>query len=202
VSTKRRLTPEQSRLAALEAARILLISEGAQAVTLKAVAAKIGRTHANLLHHFGAASELHKALAEYLATKICTAIADVVVATRSGEATARMVVDMIFDAFEREGGGQLVGWLQITGNNDALKPIIDAIHNNVEQTHDIGGHCMRHMTQTLVLLALGDALMGAPLAVSLELPRSAARDVAENLLINEWQRLGVVTGVEARPLAF
>ena len=39
-------------------ARILLIEAGPQAVTLKAVAARIGRTHANLLHHFGSAAEL------------------------------------------------------------------------------------------------------------------------------------------------
>ena len=44
--SRERLTPEQSRGAALEAARRLLIDEGPQAVTLKAVAARIGKTHA------------------------------------------------------------------------------------------------------------------------------------------------------------
>ena len=48
----RRLSPEASRMAALEAARSLLLEAGPQAVTLKAVAGRIGRTHANLLHHF------------------------------------------------------------------------------------------------------------------------------------------------------
>lgn len=38
-------------MAALEAARGLLVETGPQAVTLKAVAGRIGRTHANLLHH-------------------------------------------------------------------------------------------------------------------------------------------------------
>ncbi|HEU4820606.1 MAG TPA: TetR family transcriptional regulator, partial [Qipengyuania sp.] len=52
-TTRRRLSPEESRLAALEAARVLLIEAGPQAVTLKAVAGRIERTHANLLHHFG-----------------------------------------------------------------------------------------------------------------------------------------------------
>ena len=50
---RRRLSPEESRDNALEAARALLIEAGPQAVTLKAVAARIGRTHANVLHHFG-----------------------------------------------------------------------------------------------------------------------------------------------------
>ncbi len=60
---RRRLSQEESRTAALEAARKLLIEMGPQAVTLKAVAARIGRTHANLLHHFGSAAGLQKALA-------------------------------------------------------------------------------------------------------------------------------------------
>ncbi|WP_371858601.1 TetR family transcriptional regulator, partial [Pseudomonas sp. FW215-R2] len=48
---RKRLTPEESRDAAIDAARALLVEQGPQAVTLKAVAARIGRTHANLLHH-------------------------------------------------------------------------------------------------------------------------------------------------------
>ena len=45
MSIKReRLSPEESRAAALEAARRLLIEKGPQAVTLKAVAAEIGKT--------------------------------------------------------------------------------------------------------------------------------------------------------------
>ena len=57
MSTRRRLSPEESRTAALVAARILLIETGPQSVTLKAVAARIGRTHANLLHHFGSITQ-------------------------------------------------------------------------------------------------------------------------------------------------
>ena len=37
-------------------------------------------------------------------------------------------------------------------------------------------------TLTVVLLALGDALMGQPLAKSLRLPRDTARDRAERML--------------------
>jgi AcrR family transcriptional regulator len=64
---RKRLSPEESREAALEAARELLLETGPQAVTLKAVAARIGRTHANLLHHFGSAAGLQKALVASLA---------------------------------------------------------------------------------------------------------------------------------------
>ena len=63
---RERLSPEESRATALEAARRLLIEQGPQAVTLKAVAAEIGRTHANLLHHFGSAAGLQAELARSL----------------------------------------------------------------------------------------------------------------------------------------
>ena len=42
---------------------------------------------------------------------------------------------------------------------------------------------MRATTLTLVLMALGDALMGDALTGSLTLPRDAARDTAEAMLI-------------------
>ena len=55
IQVRRRLSPEESREAALDAARALLVESGPQAVTLKAVAGRIGRTHSNLLHHLGSA---------------------------------------------------------------------------------------------------------------------------------------------------
>lgn len=189
---RKRLSPEASRCAALEAARDLLLEQGPQGVTLKAVAARIGRTHANLLHHFGTAAELQKALAEHMAVSICASIARAVLAQRNGSGTAREVVDLAFDAFERQGGGQLVSWMRLIGNVDALDTIIRAIHAIVDEVHDAGEVCMRHVTQTLVLLALGDSLIGAPLADSLEISRSSSREMAARLIETEALRLGLV----------
>ena len=99
------MSPEESRAAALEAARALLIEAGPQSVTLKAVSSRIGRTHANLLHHFGSASGLQKELARHLAQTVCDSIGDAVRATRAGIGSPREVVDLTFDAFGQEGGG-------------------------------------------------------------------------------------------------
>ena len=49
---------------------------------------------------------------------------------------------------------------------------------------------MHEDTLTLVLMALGDALIGERLADSLDLPRQAARDVAERHLehaLDRWK---------------
>ena len=191
MSIRKRLTQEESRTAALEAARHLLIEMGPQAVTLKAVAGRIGRTHANLLHHFGSASGLQKALAEHLANTICATIAEAVLASRAGIGSPREVVDLTFDAFDREGGGALASWMLLSGNEDALDPIIDAIHDMVDELHDMASGTMREVTLTLVLMALGDALMGGPLTQALELHRTSARDTAERLLLEATEKAGL-----------
>ncbi len=182
MSIRRRLPSEESRLAALDAARNLLIEAGPQAVTLKAVAARIGRTHANLLHHFGSAAGLQKALAAYLAQTVCATIADAVRASRAGIGSPREVVDLTFDAFDREGAGALASWMLLSGNEDALDPIIETIHDLVEELHEGGSGAMRQHTLNLVLLALGDALLGQQLAKSLGISRGTARDTAEAML--------------------
>jgi AcrR family transcriptional regulator len=194
MSIRKRLPPEESRRAALEAARALLLEAGPQAVTLKAVAGRIGRTHANLLHHFGSAAELRKALAEYLAKTVCATIADAVRANRAGLGSPREVVDLTFDAFDREGAGALASWMLLSGNEDALDPILASIHDLVEELHDAGSGNMRRLTLDLVLLALGDALLGQRLARSLDLPRSAARDTAEAMLAESMTQRGDVPG--------
>ena len=190
MSIRKRLTQEESRLAALEAARALLIELGPQAVTLKAVAARIGRTHANLLHHFGSASGLQKALARHLAGTICATIAETVIASRSGLGSPRDVVDLTFDAFDKEGAGALASWMLLSGNEDALDPIIEAIHDLVEEIREPGVENMREITLVLVLMALGDAQLGGPLSAALELPRSTARDAAERMLRESIEREG------------
>ena len=197
MSIRKRLSQEESRTVALEAARLLLIELGPQAVTLKAVAGRIGRTHANLLHHFGSAAGLQKALAEHLAVTICATIEDAVIASRSGVGSPRDVVDLTFDAFDKEGGGALASWMLLNGNEDALDPILEAIHDLVDDLDEFGSGKMRSVTHALVLMALGDALMGAAMAQSLELPRTAARDTAEAMLIDGAVKAGIVVPGQA-----
>jgi AcrR family transcriptional regulator len=189
VSIKRtRLSPEESRSAAIEAARGLLLDQGPQAVTLKAVAAKIGRTHANLLHHFGSAAGLQGELARSIADSVSASIAEAVERARAGETDARDIVDRTFDVFDREGAGALAAWMILTGNRDALNPILDAIRDLVSQLSV--GHEERHVAEStlaLVLNALGDSLLGSPIAETLGLPRDTARELAADRLRDRLQ---------------
>lgn len=188
MTSRKRLTPEESRSSALEAARALLIETGPQSVTLKAVSARIGRTHANLLHHFGSASGLQKELARHLAETVCETIKEAVTAHRAGLGSPREVVDLAFDAFDKEGAGALASWMILTGNEDALSPIVETIHQLVDEIapeeadHDGNTTSFHVETLALVLMAMGDALIGSALAKSLGLPETAARDRAQLML--------------------
>ena len=191
---RKRLPPEESRLAALEAARVLLIEAGPQAVTLKAVAGRIDRTHANLLHHFGSAAGLQRDLAAHLAKTVCATIAEAVRASRAGLGSPREVVDLAFDAFDKEGAGALASWMILTGNEDALTPIVETIHALVDEiaadeANHLGGMAVHENTLALVLMAMGDALIGKALARSLGLSETAARDRAQAMLERALERV-------------
>src|SRR3954467_11756428 len=168
---RERLSPEESRAAALEAARGLLLEDGPQAVTLKAVAARIGKTHANLLHHFGSAAGLQAALAGLISDRVCAGIAEAGQRSPAPAAHPIEIVDRTFDAFGKEGAGALAAWMILSGNRDALDPVLDAIHELVD--HLRAGHEDRpvpEMTLWLVLVAMGDALLGRDKAEAVGLP--------------------------------
>lgn len=184
VAPRERLSPEESRAAALEAARRLLIDHGPQAVTLKAVAAEIGKTHANLLHHFGSAAGLQSALAALITGRVVAGIEEAVQRARAHEADPIEIVDRVFDAFGREGAGALAAWMILSGNRDALDPVLDAIHelaDHLRAGHE--DHPVADTTLWLVMLALGDSLLGQEMAASLGLPRDRAREITRHLLL-------------------
>jgi len=182
-SGRTRLTAQDSREGALAAARAILIEQGPQAVTLKAVAARIGRTHANVLHHFGSAHGLQKALAHSLGELITAKIGEAVVSVRRGDLDPRAIVELCFDAFSKEGAGALASWMILTGDVDALSPILKAVHALVDELTDSAHNAVATVTLALALTALGDALLGGPMADELGLPRDTARQLAFDQLM-------------------
>jgi hypothetical protein len=71
----------------------------------------------------------------------------------------------------------------LTGNRDALNPILDSIRALVaELTVGHEDHHVAESTLALVLNALGDALLGTAIADSLDLPHDTARELAAERL--------------------
>ena len=187
---RERLSPEDSRAAALEAARGLLLEDGPQAVTLKAVGARMGKTHANLLHHFGSAAGLQSELARHISDRVTEVIAAVVERARQGEADPREIVDKTFEAFDQEGAGALAAWMILSGNREALNQVLAAIHRLVDQLRkDHEERPVEETTLWLVLAALGDSLLGAAMAEALGLPRDKAREIATRQLLATHENL-------------
>src|SRR5205085_10854530 len=79
-------------------------------------------------------------------------------------------------------------WMIITGNRDALNPILDSIRGLVAKLSV--GHDARHVaesTLSLVLNALGDSLLGPTIAEALGLPRDSARELAAQRLRHRFE---------------
>lgn len=201
---RKRLSSDDSRHAALAAARDLLLEGGPQAVTLKAVAERVGRTHANLLHHFGSAAGLQGELAASIAEGVTATIEAAVLRARTGEGEPADVVALVFDSFNREGAGALVTWMLLNGDVEALNPVIEAIHRLVDRLGE-GAHAdtgLHEVTLWLVLAALGDALIGQPLSSALGLPRDTGRRLALQQLLTSThiaERIGARGSVTSAP---
>ena len=179
LSIRKRLSPQESRAAAVAAARDLLRDEGAAAVTLKAVGARIGRTHANLLHHFGSAAGLHQALAEDIALTVSASITEAIGKRRRGEASERDVVDAMFDAFHAERVGELIGWIALTRQRDVLAPVTSTIAAILADFRAAGDkRPMDRVILGLVLLVIGDTLVGREIAAATGDPPDTVREIA------------------------
>jgi AcrR family transcriptional regulator len=180
---RKRHSPQESRALAVAAARQLLRDEGVASVTLKAVAGRIGRTHANLLHHFGSVAGLHRALAEDIAATVSASIREAIGTRRRGEASERDVVDAMFDAFAAERVGELIGWIALTRQREALEPVVATVRSIVEEFRAAGDtRPMDRVTLGLVLMAIGDSLVGEEVAAASGLSPAAVRDDAVGLI--------------------
>ncbi len=188
IPVRRRRTPETARAEAMEAARRLLLTDGPEAVTLKAVAGEIGMSHANLLHHFGSAEGLQTALMAAMVRDLSETLKATVVKVRAGEAPPRLLVETVFEAFDAGGAGRLAAWLALLGDLGKLEPVRAAFDDLIEAlTRDFpGDEALRLRISNAVLFvtlnAFGDAVLGPVMRDMLGMGERAGRDVAIRLL--------------------
>lgn len=187
-----RRTSEAAREAAVEAARELLLSSGPGGVTLKAVAARIGTGHANLLHHFGSAAGLQAALMDRMIRDTVERVERAVERMRSGEASPREIVDVVFDAHGRDGIGKLTAWLASTGEAARLRPLFDVLGGLIRTIEagailppDEAHRRIVDMTLLLVLAGLGDSLIGPMLHETLGEGAGRAREIVEESMLSQ-----------------
>lgn len=186
---RRRRSPEEARAQALARARRLLIAHGPTGVTLQAVAREIGVTHGNLIHHFGSAAQLQSALMGAMVRDLTGALEAAVAQVRSIESAPRSVVDIVFDAFDDGGAGQLAAWIALSNRFEHLEPVREAVAELVdalgERVRAVGGDPPRHIPSALLfitLCAFGDSMIGGPLREMLGREADSVRRIAAQML--------------------
>jgi TetR/AcrR family transcriptional regulator, repressor for neighboring sulfatase len=111
------------RAQALAAARRLIVEGPENVLTMRAVADAAGVTYPNLSHHFGSAAGLHAAIAEDLVRELLAGLQTLGREMDNNEFEYRALVDRVFDLFDRNGLGRVLGWLVRSGETSRLKPV-------------------------------------------------------------------------------
>ena len=186
---RRKRSPEEAREEALTAARELLLTGGPKAVTLTNVGKAVGMTHANVIHHFGSATELQSALMGSMVGDLANALEEAVAHVRSDSAAPRQLVDIVFDAFDNGGAGMLAAWIALSQDIGHLEPVREAVRSLVraieERTRVNDDAAHRRVTSSVLLIALcafGDSVIGDPLREMLGRDKEAARRITARLL--------------------
>ncbi|MBZ6379255.1 MULTISPECIES: TetR/AcrR family transcriptional regulator [Pacificimonas] len=176
---KSRRTPDEVREDAVAAARDLLLSDGPQAVTLKAVATRLDMTHGNITHHFGSVGGLHAALIGTMTRELTSIVRHLAEEMRGGRANPREIVDTVFDAFGRGGATRMIAWVELSGKRADLAPFHAAVADLVEAlTGSVPGRRKidsARVTLAVLLPALGHALVVSDLAEELDIPEDEVR---------------------------
>ena len=165
-TTRRR--GEAVRAEALAEARRLLVSGGPGAVTLKAVGAGLGMSHANLIHHFGSADDLQGELMNAMARDVTDRVR-ALIARRPGEdVVIDEVVDLVFDAYAAGGIGMLAAWLATTRRTKRTRELIGVIRELVAMIDAAfpreAGRKGRDAVKLVTMMAFAESLIGVPLA--------------------------------------
>ena len=163
----RRRRPDDVRSEALAIARRLLLDGGPGAITLKAIGAEMGMSHANLIHHFGSAEALQARLRAELIAEISAAVKRLLEAHAKGDESER-VVDRVFDAYADGGLGVLTAWSALSRSGgdtgelaqafDELAPVLVAEHGGPDAEAKA-----REVLRLVTLLAFAESMIGSVL---------------------------------------
>jgi AcrR family transcriptional regulator len=130
-ATRIRRAPEESRRAILQAAEELLVEGGLDAVSVRAVAKRIGMTDAGVAHHFGSRQDLLVSLLRYGGRRIREAVEQAVASWVDGHADIDTLVRAISRVYD-QGYAELAVALHAAGWEDTgvgfLEPVVQVLH--------------------------------------------------------------------------
>ena len=174
------------REAALEAGRALLIADGPDAVTLKAVGDALGVTHANVLHHFGSAERFRAALRNAMVLDLNDRMTAILSRPGRTQADLARIVDETFDAYETGGMGRLIAWLHLHGEGAIDAPLEQSIERLMGVVRQQFGDdpAPGLPVGLLTMLAFAGSILGGNLGRLLGVEPASFRTLALRLLVN------------------
>ena len=186
-SVERRRKPDDVRREALEVGRRLLIAGGPGALTLKAIGAEMGMSHANLIHHFGSAEAYQARLKDQMVLDLTRHATSLVAETGDAPRDTASIVDKVFEAYGKGGIGILMAWSILTGAPhdetgmaETVRALVAAIEPRLDD-RDATARA-RKMVSLVTMLAFADALIGGSLATAVGDERDAMRRLAVTLV--------------------
>jgi len=179
---RRRRTSQDARAEVLAAARRILLELGPEALTLKAVAADVGVTHANLLHHFGSAGGLRTELMTMMLRDLAGVMREAVARLRAGECTMDEVVSLTFDAFGEGGAGRLAAWMVLNRDTDQLEPIGEVVRELADAiVIPDKEDKVRQAILFVTMMAFADGVIGRYFRPMLDQGPESAREITARL---------------------
>jgi TetR/AcrR family transcriptional regulator, repressor for neighboring sulfatase len=186
-SVERRRKPEDVRRDALEVGRRLLIARGPSALTLKAVGAELGMSHANLIHHFGSADAYQAALKDEMVLDLTRRATTLVAEAGDAPPDTAAIVNQVFDAYDAGGIAILMAWSVLTGASgdkiglgEATQALVAALEPRMPDENAAAR--ARHIVSLVTMLALAEGLIGASLAEAVGARRDAMRALTITLV--------------------
>ena len=85
--------------------------------------------HTNLIHHFGSAAGLQKALMAEMTRELTVALEQAVHRFKSEKANADDLISLVFEAFDKGGAGRLAAWISLSGEADKLEAIGEVVRD-------------------------------------------------------------------------
>lgn len=171
-----RRTPEEARRLVLDAAAVRLQEYGLKGLNIVDIARDAGMTHATVLHHFGSAEKMQRALVEDMTGSL---LRDMVTALGGdGDLDGGELCVQLFEALTAKGHGKLIAWASVTDQRIASEAgdaergaLFSELVGTLSKRLKIDESTARHMVFLTATSALGAALMGDALAPMLGLSR-------------------------------
>ena len=180
-----RRTPEAARRLVLDAAAARLEEHGLKGLNVVDIARDAGMTHATVLHHFGSAEKMQRALVEDMTG---TLLRDMVIAIGGDrELDGGELCVQLFEALSAKGHGKLIAWASVTDQRIASESgdgergaLFSQLVGTLSKRLKVDEATARHMVFLTATSALGAALMGDALAPLIGLSRE------ESAAFPEW----------------